>query len=233
MRLLLVEENPSLTSDLKKTLTKRYVVDNCVYGKKAIYLAETIDYDLLIIDLKLPDINGLEVIKTLRQDCLTLPILVISSDQELQTKIASFNLGSDDYLTKPFHHEEFKARVKALLNRHYKTKRNHLFKVRGVCLDNEAETVCYQGESIKLSCKEFALLSFLFVNRGKTLPTSLIYEHLWSGFPKPQSNNSVAVHIKRLRKKIDYRFGIKLIETVHGRGYRVVKDMEAKLKQSL
>lgn len=222
MRLLLVEEDPSLTNDLKKTLTKKYIVDHCFNGKKAIYLAETIDYDLLILDLKLPDINGLEVIKTLRQDCLNLPILVISNDKQLQTKLDSFQSGSDDYLAKPFHQEELSARIKALLNRHYHVQQNHIFKIQGIQLNSCAESVCYQNQPIKLSRKEFALLHFLVINKGKILSQDLIYEHLWSGMPKLQSHNNVAAHIKRLRQKLDHRFGLKLIETLHGRGYRIV-----------
>ncbi len=218
MRILLVEDDKALAKTIAKLLYDSHSVDVVYTGNKAIYLAETIDYDLIILDLNLPDISGTKILKTLRTELINVSVLVLTDVLQLSAKLKSFKLGADDYLTKPFEVEELKARIAALARRQTNQKQEML-QAKNLQLNSTQKQVTYANKKINLSRKEYQLLKFLMLNQDTTLSPSFIYEHVWEN-TYHNASNTVAVHIKRIRKKIDKRFNIKLITTVHGHGYK-------------
>lgn len=219
MRILLVEDDKSLAKIIAKLLYDLHNIDLVYTGSKAIYLAETVDYDLIILDLNLPDISGIKILKTLRTECINTPVLILTDICQLNTKLKSFKLGADDYLTKPFEIEELKARI-AALTRKQTSQKQEVFQTQNLQLNSTQKQVTYADKNINLSRREYQLLKFLMLNQGKTLSSSFIYEHVWES-TYHNASNTVAVHIRRLRKKLDQRFKIKLITTVHGHGYKL------------
>ncbi len=222
MRILVVEDEHRIANNLKKGLEQeRYAVDVAYDGESGFDLALTEDYDLLILYLMLPKMNGLEICKEIRKRGNHTTILISTAKGQINDKVDGLDSGADDYLTKPFSFEELLARIRAL-NRRPKNSITSIFKVSDLTLDR----INYQikrGESeIKLSSKEFALLEYMMRNPNKILTKEEIINHVWD-YDSDILPNTVEVYMKKLRAKIDSPFKDKkpLIQTVRGFGYKI------------
>lgn len=221
MRILIVEDEEAIARVLKKTLEKEaYAIDYVTDGNTALRRLEmnAKDYDLLILDLMLPGKSGFEICRELRQQKISLPILVLTARNDLTDKVNALEAGADDYLTKPFSIHELLARIKAILRRPIETTPLTL-KVGDLSLDTNTHTATYHGKPIELTVKEFTLLEYLMRNSNQIVSRHQIIDHLW-GYDFISASNIVDVHIKNLRKKIGNR-QYRLLETVRGLGYRI------------
>lgn len=220
MRVLVIEDETEISNYLKSGLeSEHFAVDIADSGEKAISLADINEYDLFILDIDLPGINGIEVCKKLREDKHNSPVLMLTVKRDIEHKLKAFNTGADDYLAKPFSFEEFLARSKALLRREKSTVPDVL-KIADLVLDTRSHKVKRAGKQIILSRKEFTLLVYMMRNRGEALSRNTLLEHVWDTNADPFTN-TVDVHIRMLRKKIDDGHKRKLIQTVHGYGYKI------------
>jgi heavy metal response regulator len=223
MRILIVEDDKKVGGFLKRGLQEeKYAVDVCRKGTDALYMAQLSPYDVIILDIMLPGMDGFTVCREMRRKAILTPILMLTAKDEIEDKVTGLSEGADDYLTKPFSFDELLARIRALLRRSqdYKTKE---LSVGDLELDPLRRMVTRSGEKIDLTGKEYALLEYLLRNRGRTVTPSMILEHVWDmnyeGF-----SNIVNVYINHLRNKIDKDFDNKLIQTVRGHGFRIDED---------
>ena len=220
MRILIIEDEEEIASFIKKGLaSENFAVDWSGTGEKGMELAKTNNYDLVILDIKLPGKDGITVLKELREAKKTFPVIMLSVKSDTPTKIEALNIGADDYLTKPFSFEELLARIRALLRREKRITGPKL-KIAELELDALSHTVVRAGKSIKLNKKEFALLEYFMRNPGITLTRNMILEHVWDMSADPFTN-TVDVHVRFLREKIDEGHAKKLLHTVHGYGYKM------------
>lgn len=220
MRVLVVEDEREIVNFLKKSLeAELFAVDVAEDGEKAIALARTTNYDLIILDNVLPKKTGLEVCRAVRQSKKDVPILVLSVNSETTTKVELLNAGADDYLSKPFSLDELIARIRALLRRPTKTEKEAL-EIDDLILDTKRGTVTRGKKEIHLTRKEFMLLEYLLRNRGIVVSRGMILEHVWDMHADPFSN-TIESHITSLRRKIDAKRKAGLIRTVTGRGYKI------------
>lgn len=223
MRILLVEDDRSLQRTLVKLFkTQSFAVDATAAGKEAVYLAKTNDYDIIILDLMLPDIDGFEVCRQIRKGKLSTPVMMLTALDDISSKITGLDTGADDYLPKPFHAGELLARVRALARR-ASSEKSTLLTVHGVDLDIAGRKAFRKGKDLGLSGKEFALLEFLFTNRRRIMTRSEIMEHVWDMNFDPRSN-VVDSFIKLIRKKIEGKSGRRIIRTVRGVGYTIFDE---------
>ncbi len=225
MRILLVEDEEDLVNVIKKRLEgEHFIVDMAYDGETAIDRTIANEYDLIILDIMLPEKSGLDVLRELREWKDKTPVLVLTARDSLEDKVSGLNMGADDYLTKPFAFEELLARIKTLLRREVREYSNIL--KNGELLINTVEYQVRRGnQKIDLTSKEYSLLEYLMRNRGYILTRGQIEEHVW-GYMSGNNSNIVDVYIRFLRKKIDEGSLEKLIETVRGKGYRmrVIED---------
>ncbi len=220
MRVLIVEDEANIAKFIKKGLeAERFSVDCAADGKDGLWLAQTNDYDLVILDIKLPEKDGIAVCRELREEKKTTPVLMLSVKSETVTKVEALNSGADDYLTKPFSFEELLARIRALLRRG-KAITGPKLKIADLEMDTAAYKVTRAGKPIELKKKEFSLLEYFMRNPGVVLTRGMILEHVWDMNTDPFTN-TVDVHVQFLRKKIDAGHERKLIHTVHGSGYKM------------
>jgi len=220
MRVLIIEDEEDIASFIKKGLeAENFVVDVALEGEKGRFLALTNEYDLVILDIKLPDIDGIEVCRKIREKKKTVPVIMLTVKTDVKSKVEALNIGADDYLTKPFAFEELLARIRALLRRE-KTTIGDTLKVADLFLDTKSHSVKRAGRLIDLSKKEFVLLEYFMRNPGTVLTRSMILEHVWDMNADPFTN-TVDVHVRLLRKKIDEGHRRKFIRTVHGYGYKL------------
>ena len=220
MRILVVEDDAPLASFLKKGLeAEHYAVDIAPDGEEARYAACESDYDLLILDLNLPKIDGLSVLRVIRPQKPSIPVLVLTGRSRIEDRVQSLDAGADDCLVKPFSYTELSARVRALLRRHPATT-GLLLKIADLELNRVERTVQRSGKRIELTSKEFGLLEYLLRNAGHRLTRNMIVEHVWN-LSFDTGTNVVDVYINYLRKKIDEGFTPKLIHTVRGVGYEL------------
>jgi heavy metal response regulator len=225
MRILLVEDDPDLAQFVRKGLKEeRYAVDLATDGEEGLRLAQDNPYDLLILDIMLPRLDGLTVCRRLRQTGVTAPVLLLTARTGVQDKVAGLDTGADDYLTKPFAFAELLARVRALLRRGGPQQPARLT-AGDLELDPAAHRVWRAGREIPLTSKEYALLEFLMRNKNRVLTRTAIIEHVWDISYDPMTN-IVDVHIRALRTKIDRDFSPPLITTVRGAGY-MLEEPEA------
>lgn len=219
MRLLVIEDDPSIIRSLASTLKDAgFAVDVSQDGENGCFMALTNSYDLIILDCNLPKLSGQEVVARLRAEGRETPILILTVRTEINNKVDLLNLGADDYLTKPFVLSELLARVKAILRRP-KSLPNRILKMANLTLDRDKLSLTKNGEGIRLSAKEFSLLEYLLVNKGRVLPRQEIMEHVWDENADPFSN-TIEVHIMKLRRKIEGP-GEQFIFTFSNRGYKI------------
>jgi DNA-binding response OmpR family regulator len=222
MRILIVEDEHKIANAIKKGLEQEsYAVDVCYTGQDGLDMAETEEYDLLILDLMLPEIDGITITKTLRSNKNHTPILILTAKGDISEKVLGLDSGADDYLTKPFSFEELLARVRAL-SRRPKTVLSSKLTVSDLSLDPATFEVKRGSQLIVLSSKEFSLLEYLMRNNGKIVSKDKIITHVWD-YDSNILPNTVEVYVKYLRNKIDKPFpnSESLIQTVRGFGYRI------------
>jgi two-component system OmpR family response regulator len=219
MRVLIVEDDEQIASFIIKGLRQAgFAVDHAADGEDGLHMAEVNPYDVMVIDIMLPERDGFSVIESLRSRGNTTPILVLSARGSLDDKLKGFQSGSDDYLTKPFSFSELLARLQALLRRTNRGQSQNALGVGDLQMDLLSRKVTRGNREIELQPREFALLEYLMRNSGNVVSKTMILEHVWDYHFDPQTN-VVDVLVHRLRNKIDKDFQTKLIQTVRGVGY--------------
>lgn len=225
MRILLVEDDPTTSKSIELMLSHANLnVYSTDLGEEGIDLAKLYDYDLILLDINLPDINGHEVLRQLRVARIETPILILSGDDDTQSKIKGFGFGVDDYLTKPFHRDELIARIHAIIRRS-KGHSQSVIRTGKVSVNLDAKTVEVGGKPVHLTGKEYQMLELLSLRKGTTLTKEMFLNHLYGGMDEPELK-IIDVFICKLRKKLSEATGDdNYIETVWGRGY-VLRDPE-------
>jgi len=218
MRILLVEDEEKIASFVERGLKEaHYIVDVARDGEKGLFLAEINEYDLLILDIRLPGCDGLSICRQLRNKKMDVPILMLSVKNTVEDKVLGLNCGADDYLSKPFVFKELLARVQALLRRR-KPSAGGILKVADLELNQLTHKVKRQGKDIELTSKEYILLEYLMLNAGTVITRTMISEHVWHE-DFDSLTNIIDVFVNYLRNKIDKGFQKQLIHTVRGSGY--------------
>ena len=219
MRILLVEDDPTTSRSIELMLTHANLNVYCTdLGEEGIDLAKLYDYDLILLDLNLPDMNGHEVLRQLRMSKIDTPILILTGADDTENKIRSFGFGADDYLTKPFHREELVARIHAIIRRS-KGHAQSIIKTGMIDVNLDAKTVEVKGMPVHLTGKEYQMLELLSLRKGTTLTKEMFLNHLYGGMDEPELK-IIDVFICKLRKKLaEATGGENYIETVWGRGY--------------
>ena len=225
MRVLLVEDDPTTSRSIELMLSHAnlnvYATD---LGEEGIDLAKLYDYDLILLDLDLPDMDGHEVLRQLRLARVETPILILTGSDDTDSKIKGFGFGADDYLTKPFHREELVARIHAIIRRS-KGHAQSLIHTGKIAVNLDAKTVEVDGKTVHLTGKEYQMLELLSLRKGTTLTKEMFLNHLYGGMDEPELK-IIDVFICKLRKKLSIATGgDNYIETVWGRGY-VLRDPE-------
>jgi two-component system OmpR family response regulator len=217
MRILLVEDDPDLSRQLKLALDDAgYAVDHAPDGEEGHYLGESEPYDAIVLDLGLPKMDGVSVLEKWRRGSVTTPVLILTARGAWSEKVAGFDAGADDYLTKPFHTEELLARLRALVRRAAGHSAPNLT-CGGLRLDPRAARASVNGEPLRLTSLEYRLLHYLMLHQGRVINRTELVEHLYDQ-DFDRDSNTIEVFVGRLRKKI----GSDRIETVRGLGYRLV-----------
>jgi len=223
MRLLLVEDDKKIALFIKTGLKEAgFAVDHVIDGEDGLHLALTEPYDLAVIDLMLPTVDGLTIIKEMRKQDIDTPVLILSAKRTVDERVKGLQSGGDDYLVKPFAFSELLARAQALMRRTSRASSPVEFKVADLTLNLHFRKVFRAGREIDLQPLEFSLLEYLMRNKGRVVSKTMIMEHVWDYNFNPQTN-VVEARICYLREKIDKDFDTKLIHTVRGVGY-VLKE---------
>ena len=223
MRLLVVEDDPKMAALLQRGLREEGdVVDVTDRGEEAVWMAQTVEYDAIVLDILLPGVDGFEVCRRLRRAKIWTPVIMLTARDAVEDRVIGLDTGADDYVTKPFSFNELAARLRAL-SRRGRPERPTVVQVGDLRLDPATRQVWRGKAEISLSSTEFALLQTLMARPGQVLSRLQLLEHGWDLGYDPRSN-VVDVFIRRLRGKIDRPFGIRSIETMRGAGYRLRKD---------
>jgi heavy metal response regulator len=218
MRILIVEDEKKVAAFIKKGLEEEtYAVDIASDGEEGLHLGEQNPYDLIILDLMLPKINGLDILSHLRAKKIETPILLLTAKDSVEDKVEGLNQGADDYLTKPFAFSELLARIRVLLRRG-KTETKTTLEIADLTLDLVSHKVNRGNEEIELTGKEYSLLEYFMRNQEKVLTRTMIAEHVWD-YNFDTFTNVIDVYVNHLRKKIDKNFPAKLLHTLRGVGY--------------
>lgn len=220
MKILYIDDNRLLVDSVKNLLNGSYVVDYMCTGSEGIEKACAVQYSLILLDLNLPDMSGLEVCKELRAAGIIVPILVLTVQKDPITSARLLDSGADDYMTKPFNGDELRARISALLRRAKEICNEKVIGVSDLTVNITRRQVWRSGVNITLRKKEFDILEYLVTNHGHALTRSMILDHVWESGAEGW-NNTVDVHIKHLRDKVDRPFDKALIKTAYGIGYMV------------
>ena len=216
MRILVVEDEPRIAADIRSGLEQaNYAVDVARDGEDAWFKGETEDYDAIVLDLGLPRLDGLSVLRRLRAAGVATPILILTARDGWRQKVEGIDAGADDYLTKPFQMEELVARLRAVTRR-AAGQASSLIAAGPLELDTRARTATVNGRALSLSAMEYRLLAYLVLHRGRTMSQGELLEHLHAG-ETDRDPNAVEALVARVRKKL----GVPLIETIRGLGYRV------------
>lgn len=218
MRILLVEDEQKIASFIKRGLREEhYSVDVSFDGEEGLFMAQSNSYDLIILDIMLPGKDGISVCRTLRDNKINVPILMLTAKNSVIDKVEGLDAGADDYLTKPFAFEEFLARVRSLLRRKHDGKQTVL-KIEDLELNQIEHKVFRADKEIKLTAKEYSLLEYFMLHSNQVITRTMISEHVWNE-SFDTFTNVIDVYINYLRNKIDKNFDKKLIHSVRGVGY--------------
>jgi DNA-binding response OmpR family regulator len=223
MRILVIEDESKVGCFIKRALEEEsYAVDLCEDGAKGLEMALATDYDLLVVDVMLPSMSGLDILKRLRSERIHVPVLILSAQSQIDQRVKGLDAGADDYLTKPFAIDELLARVRALLRRGA-TESPGVLQVDDLILNPATRDVTRGGQRIDLTLKEYALLEYLMRHAGRVLTRPMISEHVWNQ-DFDTFTNVIDVYVNYLRNKIDRGRTKKLIHTIRGSGYMLKAD---------
>ncbi|HYZ61315.1 MAG TPA: response regulator transcription factor [Acetobacteraceae bacterium] len=229
MRLLIIEDDKRAARHLARGLTESgHVVDQAADGQTGLALAREGIYDVLIVDRRLPELDGVSLVRALRREDAFTPVLMLSAVATTPDRIEGMQAGCDDYLAKPYAFSEVLARVEALARRADRTRRSAVLRVADLELDTRARTATRRGQPIKLQHREFLLLEHLMRHAGQVVTRSMLLESAWDYDFEPHGN-IIDMHMHRLRQKIDHGFAQPLIHTVLGAGYMIREPSEAEV----
>ena len=224
MRVLVVEDERNISAYVKRGLEEQgYAVDAAFAGREALDWISTVSYDLIVLDIMLPEMNGLAVCREMRNRGCRTPVLMLTARAAVDERVAGLDAGADDYLVKPFALKELFARLRALVRRSGESPMNTLLQLDDLTLDTLTRRVQRGGHVIELTAKEYAVLECLMREPERVLSRAQIAEHVWN-YDVYNQSNILDVYIRNLRRKIDALFGVKLIHTVRGAGYRLSVD---------
>lgn len=223
MRILIVEDEIDLCNAIAEGLyIDGYAVDKCYDGESAFELISVEKYDLVILDLNLPKMDGIEILKAVRKQNNNLKILILSARDHVSDKVLGLDLGANDYLVKPFDFEELEARIRNLLRRKF-IQEDNILEFKEISLDTSKRIAYVHKAPLALTKKEFALLEYFLLNRNKVISQEELMEHIWN-MEADSFSNAVRVHIASLRKKIKGALGYDPIQTKIGEGYLLIKE---------
>lgn len=219
MKILIIEDDIALAETLKRSLQSKCLnVDLALDGKSGSYIARTNKYSLIILDLILPEKDGVTVCKEIREKGINTPILILSTQSETQDKVTMLKIGADDYLTKPFSLDELLARIDTLIRRPYDIKQD-VITLDDLTIDTKTQLVKKDGAEVYLTRKEYMLLHCFARNEGRVISRGQILEEVWESSCNPLTN-TIETHVRNLRKKIEKQ-NRRIIHTINGRGYRL------------
>jgi two-component system OmpR family response regulator len=220
MHILIIEDDPWLAANIQRELSRNYSIDTVGNGRDGLYHGATNQYDVIVLDIGLPDLSGFEVCRRLREQGVSCPVLILTGNKRIEDTVEALNAGADDYLTKPFNFLELKARLTALLRRGPNRLVNSTLSCDDLELDIVNRIVRRRGTTVQLRRKEHDLLELLLRHKGAVVSRDMILEHVWDTSANTFTN-AIDVHIKHLRDKIDRPYGSHLIQTIYGFGYRI------------
>lgn len=220
MRLLIIEDEPALCNSMAEGLQlDGYEVDTCQDGLEALELCSVENYDLILLDLNLPGLDGMEVLRRLRAENTETCVLILSARGQIRDKVSGLDAGANDYMTKPFHFEELEARIRSLTRRKF-IQEDVCLLCGEISFDTRSRTACAKGQPLTLTRKETALLEYLLLHQGQVISQEELLEHLWDGSVNSFSN-SIRVHVSSLRKKLRSVLGYDPIQNKVGQGYLI------------
>lgn len=223
MKILLVEDEERLLESIREGLVHSgYVVDTALDGEEGSFMAFTNDYDLIILDINLPKKDGFEILREIRERDREVNIIMLTALSDVDDRVRGFDLGANDYVLKPFHFEELKARIRSLLRRQT-TIKNAVIETSGISFDTTKRTFTIDGENLRLTAKEAGILEYLFFNLGRYVTTEELMEHVWND-EVDLFSNVVRVHMSALRKKLKARLGKNIIRNEIGKGYIIDEE---------
>lgn len=225
MKIVVIEDNPRLADRIKQQLHKWYLVEIAHSGDEGLRLIASDTFDIVLLDLNLPDTSGLEVCRNIRALSQDLPVLIVTGIDTTASRVELLESGADDYITKPFDASELRARINALARRRKRSESHELIKVDDLIIDPARRTVQRAGKDIQLRRKEFDILEYLASHPGRVMSRQMIINHAWSS-TSASWVGSVDVHIKQLRDKVDRPFSRPLIKTSYGIGYFIEPSQE-------
>ena len=224
MRILIVEDERKISAYLKRGLEEQgYAVDAAFTGREALDWAASAPYDLIVLDILLPELDGISVCRELRKRELRMPILMLTARDTVDDRVAGLDAGADDYLIKPFAFKELLARLRALTRRAADVPKSSVLTMADLTLDVNMHRVKRSNQTIELTAKEYAILECLLRANGRVLSRTMIADHVWN-YEVFNESNVVDVYIRNLRRKIDEPFAVKLIHTIRGTGYRLAVE---------
>ncbi|QJA08786.1 response regulator transcription factor [Romboutsia sp. CE17] len=218
MKILVVEDNKKLLESIEKEIKKHFQCETCGDGEEALYLISQGIYDLIVLDLMLPNLNGLDILKKIRDNYIETPVIILTAKESLDDKVGAFSIGANDYLTKPFYMEELIARIYAILRTNGKLSDKNSLEFRDLHLDLSKRRVFLNGEEIILQNKQFELLEYFLLNKGTILLKEQIYDRIW-GVESDATIEIVEVYVSNLRKKLSKYDYDKYIKTKRKVGY--------------
>ena len=224
MRLLLVEDEELLSEIIAKGLRKAgYAVDTVFDGEEALYLYEINEYDLIVLDLNLPLIDGIDVLQNIRKTDNRTKILILSARAKVDDRILGLDKGANDYLIKPFDFGELEARIRNLLRREF-TQTPTILETKGIVVDTKLKKAAYNGQPLNLPRKEYAILEYLMIHKNTVVSSEQLIEHIWDNEADPFSN-VLRYHICSLKKKLSEVSDTEVIQTVRGQGYLIEEEL--------
>lgn len=223
MKILVVEDEERLLESIREGLVHSgYVVDTALDGEEGSFMAFSNDYDLIILDINLPKKDGFEILREIRERDREVNIIMLTALSDVDDRVKGFDLGANDYVLKPFHFEELKARIRSLLRRQT-TIKNAVIETSGISFDTTKRTFTIDGENLRLTAKEAGILEYLFFNLGRYVTTEELMEHVWND-EVDLFSNVVRVHMSALRKKLKARLGKNIIRNEIGKGYIIDEE---------